>query len=707
MAYRARSPSDKPVRGRPTIEGMRSKENNMTARPHVMTIWKRRLLSTLICFASCCPAILADDALTTSARPAWQNVDKHEDLSALETRVKEAAHKAQAATVSVRVGRGNRGGFAFGSGVIVSKEGFVLTAAHVSSIPDQEVVFRFADGKTARGITLGLHQDLDMGLMKITDEGPWPYLTRARSSRLQAGDWVIATGHPGGFDQESPPVVRLGRILKQTREVILTDCTLVGGDSGGPLVNLNGNVIGVHSRIGADLTTNLHVPIDRFAENWDRLARKDVWGLLKMSRPFIGIEHDSEATNARIRKIRKDGPADLAGLRAGDVIVRFGGQNVSSFRSLRSMVAEQKPESVVTIEYERAGSLVEARLQVGTREIYGESQTRDDAHLLKEWLEQIDLRQSHGRAIVGIGKNADQVKKSFKAVLDPASRSTVKVLDASTVVALGTIIDEHLILTKASALRGSNLRCRYLRSTSFSVEKVAELRSHDLALLKSSRPLPAIKLDVAQMPEVGTLLASSALNVEPIAIGVTSNPPTAIPSEGKLGIRMEGSIPRVTNLIVGSGAELAGVKIGDLITAVNSVQINSARDLIEEVRSLYPGDVVQLTIKRKDQLIEVPTKLARYSDFDEALADFEDFIGGKLSERRSGFPRVIQHDTAIRPIHCGGPVVDIHGRFVGINIARAARTSSYLLPAEEVKIAIDQLRALRKDTVTVGAVTTK
>ena len=659
-----------------------------------------------LCFALLLLPAHADKPASSSSSAIRRSVvNGHQDLASLEAQVKSAAEKARDATVSVRVGRGRHGGFAFGSGVLVSEDGYVLTAAHVSSTPDQEVFFRFADGRTAKGVTLGLHQDLDMGLMKITDEGKWPFLKRARSSRLRAGDWVIATGHPGGFDQDSPPIVRLGRVLKTTSKVILTDCTLVGGDSGGPLVNLNGNVVGVHSRIGADLTTNLHVPIDRFAENWDRLARRDVWGLLKTARPYIGVEHDSETSTARVRKVRDDSPAEKAGLRTGDVIVRFDGRPIKSFRRLRSLVGDQKPSSVVPIEFERDGQLIEARLRVGSKEAYGESQTRDDADLLREWLEEIDLRRSRGRAVVGIGKNADQVKNSFAEVLGAASRSTVKVLDASTVVGLGTIIDERLILTKASSLRGKHLRCRYQRSSSFSVEKVAELRSHDLALLKSSRPLPAPEWEIAETPEVGTLLASSGLNVQPIAIGVASSPLNTIPSEGKLGIHMEGSMPRVSNLIVGSGAEQAGVKIGDLITAIDAEEIHSAKDLIRHVKKLYPGDSVNLTIRRKDQLLEVPVKLARFSDFDAALADFEDFIGGKLSERRSGFPRVIQHDTAIRPVHCGGPVVSIDGRFVGINIARAARTSSYLLPASEISIAIDKLRKMRKDTLTVGKVT--
>ena len=206
-----------------------------------------------------------------SLPPRTRNIQvrKPSDLEQLESRVQAAVRKTLAATVSVRVGRA-QGGFAFGSGVIISDDGYVLTAAHVSSEPNQKVIFRFNDGTTLNGITLGLHKDLDMGLMKITDSGTsWPHLKRAESSRVKTGDWVIATGYPGGFDQEAPAVVRLGRVLKTTGKVLLTDCTLVGGDSGGPLVDINGNVVGIHSRIGAKLSINLHVPIDRFAESWD------------------------------------------------------------------------------------------------------------------------------------------------------------------------------------------------------------------------------------------------------------------------------------------------------------------------------------------------------------------------------------------------------------------------------------------------------
>ncbi|MCL6480244.1 MAG: trypsin-like peptidase domain-containing protein, partial [Firmicutes bacterium] len=72
--------------------------------------------------------------------------------------------------------------------------------------------------------------------------------------------------------------VRLGRVQWRNENLIRTDCTLVGGDSGGPLFDMHGKVIGIHSRIGPSLATNLHVPVNTYRQTWDRLAQGEVWG---------------------------------------------------------------------------------------------------------------------------------------------------------------------------------------------------------------------------------------------------------------------------------------------------------------------------------------------------------------------------------------------------------------------------------------------
>jgi len=114
-------------------------------------------------------------------------------------------------------------------------------------------------------------------MMKITTEGKYPFCELGKVSDMKKGTWCIAIGHPGGYKEGRSPVVRVGRILENNSEYVRTDCTLVGGDSGGPLFDMHGRVIGINSRIGQTLTSNMHVPVDTFRDTWGRLAQGDRW----------------------------------------------------------------------------------------------------------------------------------------------------------------------------------------------------------------------------------------------------------------------------------------------------------------------------------------------------------------------------------------------------------------------------------------------
>lgn len=154
--------------------------------------------------------------------------------------------------------------------MVVSSDGLVLTAAHVSGPRARNVTFRFPDGKTARGKTLERDEDSDVSFLRITDAGPWPYLPLGELESAKPGDWVIALGHPGGFDAKRSLVVRSGRIIR-IRDLVQTDCTISPGDSGGPLVDMHGRVIGIHTTIGG-MTENYHVPITGFYDIWRQVA---------------------------------------------------------------------------------------------------------------------------------------------------------------------------------------------------------------------------------------------------------------------------------------------------------------------------------------------------------------------------------------------------------------------------------------------------
>src|SRR6267143_302799 len=131
-----------------------------------------------------------------------------DDLKAIEKQVKAIIPRVTRAVVAVQIGG------ASGSGVVVSEDGLVLTAAHVCGATNREVLFTFPDGSTAHGKTLGLNHAMDAGMMRITNAGPWPHVEVGELYGVKLGDWVLTLGHPGGWDPDRSVVVRLGRLIR-------------------------------------------------------------------------------------------------------------------------------------------------------------------------------------------------------------------------------------------------------------------------------------------------------------------------------------------------------------------------------------------------------------------------------------------------------------------------------------------------------------
>jgi len=189
------------------------------------------------------------------------------DLRSMQEHVEALAARVSPAVVAVEIGSGS------GSGVVVSADGLVLTAGHVCGAAGRDVIFTFPSGKTAHGKTVGADPENDTGLLRITDGGPWPHVEVGDLQQARVGDWVLALGHPGGFDLRRSLVVRLGRII-QFEPALQTDCTIAPGDSGGPLVDMHGRIIGIHSAISPSVADNFHVPITAFYDTWAVLVKK-------------------------------------------------------------------------------------------------------------------------------------------------------------------------------------------------------------------------------------------------------------------------------------------------------------------------------------------------------------------------------------------------------------------------------------------------
>jgi serine protease Do len=280
------------------------------------------------------------------------------DLRGIETRVKEVVAKVSPAVVSVSLRSGGNA-LVYGSAVVVSADGLVLTAAHVAGTPNREVTFTFPDGRTAKGVTLGTNHDVDAGLMHITDPGPWPFAPVGDLTDARLGSWMVALGHPSGFDAKRPVVARLGRLIVKTATTLQTDCTLLNGDSGGPLFDVSGRVVGIHSRISTTAEQNFHVPISAFVQDWTRLAAGENWG----TRPANvaggrGGRGGPIATatavpgGVRIDTVNPNGRAQRMELQPGDVVLKFNGQPVTSAPEFLAALGATEEKLTVTIRRE-------------------------------------------------------------------------------------------------------------------------------------------------------------------------------------------------------------------------------------------------------------------------------------------------------------------------------------------------------------------
>jgi serine protease Do len=277
------------------------------------------------------------------------------DLKAIEQRVESLVARVSPAVVAVEVGNGS------GSGVVISEDGLVLSAGHVCGRPNRDVRFTFPNGKTAHGKTLGVSRDSDTGLMRITDPGPWPHAAMGDLQQGQIGDWVLALGHPGGFDLHRSLVVRLGRLIRLAPGVLQTDCTISPGDSGGPLFDMHGRVIGIHSFISSSMTENFHVPVTAYYDTWEQLARA---GREAPPRAYAGAAAVDGADGCQLSSVERNGPAFKAGLKAGDLVLRVEGRDIKASASFRRWMAEAEPGETLQLDIKRGGQLLSLNVKV-------------------------------------------------------------------------------------------------------------------------------------------------------------------------------------------------------------------------------------------------------------------------------------------------------------------------------------------------------
>ena len=265
-----------------------------------------------------------------------------------------------------------------GSGIILSKDGYILTNNHVVAGAD-EISIRLSDRRVLDAELIGGDEFSDLALLKV-EADDLPVADLGNSDKLKIGEWVLAIGSPFGFEHSVTAgiVSAKGRNLSNDNYVpfIQTDVAINPGNSGGPLFNLDGQVVGINSQIysrsGGFMGLSFAIPINVAMEVVEQLKEKG-----QVSRGWLGVViHDvsrdlatslglDKPEGAIVAKVLPDGPADQGGIRAGDVIKEFDGKSITKAANLRHAVGRTAPGTEVEVEIVRAGDDKTLEFEIG------------------------------------------------------------------------------------------------------------------------------------------------------------------------------------------------------------------------------------------------------------------------------------------------------------------------------------------------------
>ena len=251
----------------------------------------------------------------------------------------------------------------FGSGFILTNDGYIMTNNHVVSNSD-EILITLSDQSVLEATLIGSDSRSDLALLKV-DGRNLPTVSIGTTKNLKVGEWVLAIGSPFGFDHTVTAGIVSGKQRKLPNEsyvpYIQTDVAINPGNSGGPLFNLDGDVVGVnaqiYSRTGGFMGVSFAIPSETMLDVFSQLKDSG-----KVSRGWLGVfiqEVDKNLAKsfgmkkpmgAVVAKVLKDGPASKSGLKQGDIILKFDGKTIKKSGDLPPMVGMSKINSSVKVE---------------------------------------------------------------------------------------------------------------------------------------------------------------------------------------------------------------------------------------------------------------------------------------------------------------------------------------------------------------------
>ena len=269
-----------------------------------------------------------------------------------------------------------------GSGVIVTNEGHIITNTHVVDQVDQ-IEVQLSDGRIKTARLIGADSQLDLAVLKIDDPGVKPLLL-ADSDTVQPGDSVLAIGNPFGLQETvTDGIISWKGEPNSTDlrgELLQTNAAINPGNSGGPLINVRGEVVGINeqilSRSGGSEGIGFAIP-----SNTVRMVLESVLKHGRIIRGYLGIQTgasqrgaaDADTGGVTVGDVVSGSPAEQAGLQPGDVILKFDGRDVKSFRALRKLVAGAPLDKQVELQIVRNGKPLMVKTQIKEQPVDYES----------------------------------------------------------------------------------------------------------------------------------------------------------------------------------------------------------------------------------------------------------------------------------------------------------------------------------------------
>lgn len=276
-----------------------------------------------------------------------------------------------------------------GSGFFINQNGNLLTNAHV--VKDAEkIIVKTYDKKEYQAKVVGLDERTDIALLKIETNDKYPSVVIGNVSATEVGDWVLAIGNPFGFEASATVGVLSAKERSLPDENYLpflqTDAAINPGNSGGPLFNASGEVLGIntqiYSRSGGYMGISFAIPIDYALKIAQKLQKDGQFVHGRIGAAIQDLTPDlakalgaPDLTGVVILSVEKDSPADRAGIKSGDALLRFNSQRLEDLSSFVRAVAQTEPGKTITLDVLRSKKVMAVEVTVGAAPIKEELST--------------------------------------------------------------------------------------------------------------------------------------------------------------------------------------------------------------------------------------------------------------------------------------------------------------------------------------------